>query len=186
MSTDQIILHHYPQSPVTEKVRVVLGMKGLTWKSVLIPRLPPKPNLTRLTGGYRLTPVMQIGADIYCDTMCIIRELERRFPPADPQTGGQENLIWGLAQWTDGPLFQNVVTVGIVEMSTTIPAEFLADRGPLYFGPDFTLDGIKAKYDECLSNVHTQFSWVDERLGDGGFMLGDKPGISDALIYYLV
>ncbi|MCK4940436.1 MAG: glutathione S-transferase N-terminal domain-containing protein, partial [Rhodospirillaceae bacterium] len=61
MSSDQVILHHYPQSPVSEKIRVVLGMKDLTWKSVLIPRLPPKPNLMPLTGGYRLTPVMQIG-----------------------------------------------------------------------------------------------------------------------------
>ncbi len=30
MNYDQVILHHYPQSPVTEKVRVVLGLKGLT------------------------------------------------------------------------------------------------------------------------------------------------------------
>jgi glutathione S-transferase len=80
MESNQIILHHYPQSPVAEKVRIVLGMKGLSWKSVEIPRLPPKPNLVALTGGYRLTPVMQIGADIYCDTKCIIRELQRRFP----------------------------------------------------------------------------------------------------------
>ena len=29
MITDQIILHHYPQSPVAEKVRIVLGIKGL-------------------------------------------------------------------------------------------------------------------------------------------------------------
>lgn len=65
MSSDQVMLHHYPQPPVTEKVRVVLGMKDLTWKSVEIPRLPPKPNLMPLAGGYRLTPVMQIGADIY-------------------------------------------------------------------------------------------------------------------------
>ena len=28
----------------------------------------PKPNLTALTGGYRKTPVLQIGADIYCNS----------------------------------------------------------------------------------------------------------------------
>ena len=80
MSDSQIILHHYPQSPVSEKVRVVLGIKGLDWKSVEIPRLPPKPNLMPLTGGYRLTPVMQIGADIFCDSLAIIREIDRRHP----------------------------------------------------------------------------------------------------------
>ena len=45
-----------------------------------VPMVMPKPLLTALTGGYRKTPVMQIGADIYCDTQCIAVELERRFP----------------------------------------------------------------------------------------------------------
>ena len=59
---NEIILHLYPQSPVAEKVRVCLGIKRLEWLSVEIPRLPPKPDLMPLTGGYRRTPVMQIGA----------------------------------------------------------------------------------------------------------------------------
>jgi len=78
-----VIFHAYPQSPVAEKVRIVSGIKGLAWRSVEIPRLPPKPMLTALTGGYRRTPVMQIGPDLYCDSQCIIRELERR-PPSLP------------------------------------------------------------------------------------------------------
>ena len=52
-SFSEIILHNYPQSPVAEKVRVALGIKGLSWRSVEIPRLAPKPMLTALTGGYR-------------------------------------------------------------------------------------------------------------------------------------
>lgn len=76
----EIILHNYPQSPVAEKARVAFGIKGLSWRNVEIPRLPPKPFLTALTGGYRRTPVVQIGADIYCDSQCIIRELDRRYP----------------------------------------------------------------------------------------------------------
>ena len=40
----------------------------------------PKPDLTALTGGYRKTPVLQIDADIYCDSQLIMRELERRHP----------------------------------------------------------------------------------------------------------
>ena len=181
-----VILHHYPQSPVSEKVRVVLGIKGLAWKSVLIPRLPPKPNLMPLTGGYRLTPVMQIGADIYCDTKCIIRELERRFPSPTLFPGGAEGMVWGVGQWTDGALFQDVVTVALVEMSPNMPPEFLADRGPLYFGPGFSLEAIKADYTECLANVRTQFGWMDDRLKIRTFMLGSEPGLPDALAYYLV
>jgi glutathione S-transferase len=75
-----IILHHYPTSPYAEKTRLAFGIKGLTWKSVIIPNIMPKPDLMPLTGGYRKTPVMQIGADIFCDTQIIMRELDRRFP----------------------------------------------------------------------------------------------------------
>lgn len=69
-----IILHHYETSPYAEKVRIGLGLKGLAWASVEIPVIMPKPNLTALTGGYRKTPVLQIGADIYCDSQLIMRE----------------------------------------------------------------------------------------------------------------
>ncbi|MDG2075546.1 MAG: glutathione S-transferase N-terminal domain-containing protein, partial [Arenicellales bacterium] len=76
----QIILHHYPASPVSEKVRTGLGLKRLTWYSVEQNRLPDRPELFAMTGGYRRIPVMQIGSDMYCDTQCIFNELEKRFP----------------------------------------------------------------------------------------------------------
>ena len=108
-----LILHQYPQSPVAEKVRVGFGIKNLHWSSVEIPRIPPKPDLIPLTGGYRRTPVMQIGADIYCDSQCILRELEKRYPqpgyyPANEHhySGG---LPWGFARWTDDRMFAQTI-----------------------------------------------------------------------------
>ena len=74
-----LVLHHFDQSPFSEKNRVILGFKLLAWKSVRISRVMPRPDLMPLTGGYRRTPTMQIGADIYCDTQIIIRELEAGF-----------------------------------------------------------------------------------------------------------
>ena len=56
------------------------GHQGLAWQSVATPMLPPKDDLVALTGGYRGTPVLQIGADVYIDSQRIARELERRFP----------------------------------------------------------------------------------------------------------
>jgi glutathione S-transferase len=73
-------LHHFDQSPFSEKIRIVFGFKQLAWRSVRISRIMPWPDLMPLTGGYRRTPTMQIGADIYCNTQVIIRELEARFP----------------------------------------------------------------------------------------------------------
>src|SRR5262250_934439 len=98
---DEIILHHYPASPVSEEVRIGLGMKRLAWRSVEIPRVPPKPDVMPLTGGYRRTPIMQIGADIYCDSACMLRELERRFPEPTFFPGSAEGLPWGIGRWTD-------------------------------------------------------------------------------------
>ena len=103
-----LILHHYPQSPVAEKVRKVLGMKGLAWRSVEIPRLPPKPELMPLTAGYRLTPVLQIGADVYCDSQRIIREIDRRHvdPTLFPASGA--GMPWALSRWSDQAFFERL------------------------------------------------------------------------------
>ena len=78
-----LILHHYEMSPYAEKIRLALGLKGLPWRSVLAPMVMPKPDLVELTGGYRRVPVLQIGADVYCDTHVIARVLDR-VKPAPP------------------------------------------------------------------------------------------------------
>ena len=53
-----LILHHYPSSPFSEKIRLALGYKKLAWKSVTIPPIMPKPDVLALTGGYRKTPIL--------------------------------------------------------------------------------------------------------------------------------
>ncbi len=181
--------NHFSSLPAVSgfrKVRIIFGIKDLSWRSVIIPRLPPRPNQLPLTGGYRLTPVMQIGADIYCDTQCIIRELERRHPEPTLFPGGAHGMAWGIAQWTDGPLFSDVVTVALAMMVDTMPPEFIADRGPLYFGPDFSVDRLKANAPESRAAIRAQFGWMNERLSSRDFMLGSAPGLPDALAYYLV
>src|SRR5258707_14531268 len=75
-----VILHHFEKSPFSEKIRVAFGIKKIAWTSGMISRIMPRPDLMPMTGGYRRTPTLQIGAAIYCDTQAILRELERRFP----------------------------------------------------------------------------------------------------------
>src|SRR3984893_19476461 len=96
-----IILHHYPRSPFSEKVRLVFGFKEIAWKSVITPRLMPKPELMPLTGGYRRAPVMQIGADIYCDTLCILREVERRYPTPSLYPNGDKGVAHAATWWAE-------------------------------------------------------------------------------------
>ena len=55
-----IILHHFVESPFSEKIRIVFGLKNIAWTSVRISRIMPRPDLMPMTGGYRRTPVMQM------------------------------------------------------------------------------------------------------------------------------
>ena len=123
-----IILHHFDASPFSEKIRVIFGFKGLSWSSVRIPRIMPKPDLMPLTGGYRRTPVMQIGADIFCDTQVIIREIERRFPSPTLFPSGGAGLPWALGMWTDRPFFQSAVNLAFGALGHKVPQEFIDDR----------------------------------------------------------
>ena len=184
-----IILHNYPQSPVAEKVRKVLGIKGLTWHDVEIPRLPPKPFLTPLTGGYRRTPVMQIGSDIFCDSQCIIRELERRHPSPIDRSDANAGLMWVTSRYTDGDLFSLVVKIVLGAAGDDLPEDFAKDRGLLYFGEDWA-DGLKqanAELPHLVSQLRAPLSWIDDTLSDNrNFILGSQAAAIDAQIYYMV
>ncbi|MEM8561316.1 MAG: glutathione S-transferase family protein [Pseudomonadota bacterium] len=70
-----MILHHYPMSPFSEKIRLMFGFLDLQWQSVVSPESPPRPIVEPLAGGYRRIPVAQLGADIFCDSRLICAEL---------------------------------------------------------------------------------------------------------------
>ena len=78
MAISPLILYHYPASPYAEKVRLLAGYLGVAWQSVDVPIQPPRDQLAILAGGYRRIPVMQCGADIFCDTAVICDEVISR------------------------------------------------------------------------------------------------------------
>lgn len=185
----EIILHNYPQSPVAEKVRVALGIKGLSWRSVIIPRIPPKPMLTALTGGYRRTPVMQIGADIYCDSQNIIRALDRLFPSPAFFPTADTGLMWTLSRWTDGAFFDLAVKLVLGAGKDELPSDFAQDRGRLYFGENWAerLSQANAELPHIVAQVRVLLSWLNDQLSDGRrFLLGDSPAALDAQMYCIV
>lgn len=106
---DQLILHQYGMSPFAEKIRAILSYKDVPWTAVEIPVVMPKPDVLALTGGYRRTPILQIGSHIYCDTALIAEVLERLAPsPAifPPESAGTARIF---AQWADSTLFWTVI-----------------------------------------------------------------------------
>lgn len=175
----EIIFHNFATSPFSEKVRLVFGMKKLAWRSVEIPSMLPKPLLAPLTGGYRKTPVMQIGADIYCDSQLIIRELERRFPEPSvfPKNKG---FPYGLSFWTDRLFFMASVPVIFGEIGEYVPENFKKDRAAMS-GGTFSTDAMKAVAPFVKDQWRAHASFVAEQLEDGRkFVLGETPSAADA------
>jgi glutathione S-transferase len=175
----ELILHHYPTSPFAEKARLMLGYKALAWRSVTIPRWMPKPDLMPLTGGYRRTPVMQIGADLYCDTACIARELDRRAPgrPLFPAPLRGQAAIMGA--WADSVLFFDVVGVVFGTHGASVPAELREDRRRFSEGA-IDIDRYASDQDHLRARLRAHLFRLEHALDAGhAFLLGDAPCYAD-------
>ncbi|WP_411390066.1 glutathione S-transferase family protein [Pseudomonas sp. MPB23] len=181
----ELILHHYPQSPFAEKARLMLGFKGLSWHSVHIPPVMPKPDLTALTGGYRKTPVLQVGADIYCDTALIARHLEQEKagPALFPQ--GLELVAQGFAAWADSVVFSQAVALvfqpeSLAVKFAKVPAQMLqvlvADRSQLFSGGT----AARVQLDQALHQWPAIVGRINQQLQhqQGDFLFGE-PSIAD-------
>lgn len=183
--TPQLILHHHDPSPFAEKIRLVFGLKGLSWSSVQIPMIMPKPDLTALTGGYRKTPVLQIGADIYCDTALIARELETRFPTPSLFPSGHTGLAYALGRWSDTAFFEPGAGLSMGE-NPNIPEPVLKDRSQFFNFMDFD------RMADVIPHFYAQFQAQCQLLEDeltqapGPFLLGKAAGWVDILAYFPV
>src|SRR5260370_8416457 len=126
----QVILHHYPLSSYSEKIRLAVGLKGVSWRSVDIPVWTPRPKLTPMTGGYRRTPILQVGAEFYCDTLHILRAIEELGSSGSLYPKGQEGLAKAIGWWIEKGSFMNAVSVKIGNMAEP-PKELFGERLPL-------------------------------------------------------
>jgi len=128
----QVILHHYQLSPYSEKIRLALGLKGLNWRSVEIPVWTPRPKLTPMTGGYRRTPILQIGAEFHCDTLLILHVIEKLGGSGTLYPRGQEGLAKAFGWWIEKGTFMNAVCLTIGNMGGKIPQELVDERRPFF------------------------------------------------------
>src|SRR5882724_3471682 len=137
----EIILHHYAVSPFSEKIRKLFALKQLAWHGVEQPIIAPKPDLTPLTGGYRRIPVLQLGADVYCDTALIARVLETVAPEPSAFPDGNRGAAEMIAHWADHWFFLAVVPPVISKMVDALPPDFIKDRQAM--SPGFTSENLK-------------------------------------------
>lgn len=182
-----LILHHYPNSPFSEKIRLILGYKNLAWKSVIIPNIMPKPDVLALTGGYRKTPFLQIGADVYCDTALIADVLEhvQPAPAVYPQAG--KGLARTLAQWADGSLFwaamaYNFGPKGAAQMFATAPPEVAQA-----FGEDrkaMSSNMLRLRPADAAAAYKSYLRRLSDMLDGQPYLLGKTPCIADFAAYH--
>ncbi|RBH54596.1 MULTISPECIES: glutathione S-transferase family protein [Pseudomonas] len=181
----ELILHHYPTSPFAEKARLLLGFKGLSWRSVHISPVMPKPDLTALTGGYRKTPVLQIGADIYCDTALIARRLEQEKATPRLFPEGRELVAATFAAWADSVVFSHAVSLVFQPESVAVrfarlsPEQikgFMIDRAGLFSGGSASkvpLEIAKHQWPVFMARLEQQLQHEE-----GDFLFGE-PSIAD-------
>lgn len=180
--SDELILHQYEISPFSEKVRVALGIKQLAWRACNQPSILPKPELTRLTGGFRRIPVLQIGADLYFDSQLIIEELERRFPAASIFAGGGPGLAGAVAPWSDGELFMSIVGL-LFGGDWHVNEAFLKDRSEL-MGRPFDPAAMAAAAPQLTIDLRRHLNLIELQLGDGRpFLTGTRPDAVDAAVF---
>ncbi len=181
-----ILLHHYPASSFAEKVRLIMGYLRLEWQSVTVSPMMPRPRLDLLTGGYRRTPVLQMGADIYCDTAIIARVLSEE---ADDTTLYQFGFVAErVAQWADSELVAccralNMRPEAIVDtVERVAPGQataFKKDRRALFKGASPIQDSPEA----ALGAVTTYLAQLDAWMVKD-FMFGAAPSIADFSVFH--
>ena len=187
-ATLEPVLHHYPVSPFAEKARLMLGFKRLAWKSVQIPLIMPKPDVVALTGGYRRTPILQVGADIYCDTALIARVLEELAPAPSFFPRRDSYALQAAAQFADTTLFWNTVPVGFTP-GTGMMKIFFKDAAPEYlaaFGKDrsaYRGSSRRGPAHECKANLAGLLPRIEAQLA-APFLFGTEPCYADFSLYH--
>ncbi len=182
MNASTPILHQFAISPFSEKLRLVFGFKRLRWAAVEVPIVMPKPDVVALTGGYRKTPILQLGADVYCDTALAARVLER-LQPTPTLYPASAPLAEQLAQWADSTFFWSVTpwaaqpAAAAFTLGTAEPSElkaFAVDRAALTAGMKHL------NVAESRIQIQRHCAAFERQLADGrDYLFGAEASIAD-------
>jgi glutathione S-transferase len=184
---NDLILHHYPSSPFSEKIRLVLGHKKLPWKSVHVPAVLPKPDVVALTGGYRRTPVLQVGADIYCDTALICDVLEHVRPEPTLYPPHLKGVCRIFAQWADSTLFwaamgYNLQPRGAAHVFAKAPPAaqqaFADDRKAM------SVNMVRLRPGDATSAYRSYLRRIANMADEHDFLFGMEPCVADFAAYH--
>src|SRR3989344_2659680 len=182
-----LILHHYPSSPFSEKIRAVLGFKQLAWKSVIIPSVMPKPDVVALTGGYRKTPFLQIGADIYCDSALICDVLEHEQPEPVLYPPHLKGVARVFAQWADSTLFWAAMAYNLQPKGAAVLFANLPPAAAQVFGEDrreMSAGMQRLRPADATAAYRSYLRRIAHMAEEHDFLFGAEPCLADFAAYH--
>lgn len=182
--SSEIIIHHFSVSHYAEKIRRILAYKEVAWRSVDQPLMMPKPFLVPLTGGYRRIPVMQMGADVYCDSACIARRLEQLYPEPPVIPAHLESHATLIEDWSDHRFMWQALLPGFVDLSEHLPENVMEDRAKM--SPELTKENFFNGAPHALNQALLSMRHLNGMLADKPFLLGDTFSLADASCYFVL
>ncbi len=169
MASPTLILHQYDISPFSQKAQKMMGLKELSWQSVEMPMIAPKPDVEAFTGGYRGTPVLQIGRDVFIDNWMIARALDE-FDASGPAINAQGGLREAALYAWGERLFTPLLHAALAAYQSEWDADFLADRKRVF--PDVDFDTLDVSDPDRRSQVRAYLGTVEAQLGLNQDFLG--------------
>ena len=184
MASPTLILHQYDISPFSQKAQKMMGLKELSWQSVEMPMIAPKPDVEALTGGYRGTPVLQIGRDVFIDNWMIARALDE-FDASGPAINAQGGLREAALYAWGERLFTPLLHAALAAYQSEWDADFLADRKRVF--PDVDFDTLNVSDPDRRSQVRAYLGTVEAQLGlDQDFLGGAQADSCDIHVWGMV
>jgi glutathione S-transferase len=126
-------LYQFELSHYTEKVRLILDYKGLTYRKIEVTPGIGQLDLFRMS-GQRQVPVLKDGSEVIADSTKIAEYLDRQYPdrpiiPTDPK---QRGLCLLIEQWADESIGLNArkAMVGALNHNQSFRTAFLPSSTP--------------------------------------------------------
>jgi glutathione S-transferase len=167
----------------------MFGIAAGEWHSLISPPQPPRPNVDPLTGGYRRIPVAQQGADLFCDTALIAREVAELLDAPMLSPGTATDAADALAAEAEGDVFFAAIgSVPPLKLVGTLIGQF-GLLGTLRFIKDRSgmMQGASVKPLQGTAAVRAMQVFQDnlnEHLASHKFLNGDEVSYADLCVYH--
>lgn len=191
-----IVLHRFPLSHFSEKVRLMLDFKGLDYRVVNHSPGPDMLAIMRLSGQRKL-PVIEHEGSVIHDSTAIALHLEHAFPHARPMLPAdfvQRRAVLDLEERLDAVLGPRVA--GIASDEALRDGAVWTDLGSAALGahgltcavvravgwvarPATFFPGVRRQLDEARTAVRVLLVELCERIAADGYLCGKTPTLAD-------